>query len=389
MLQAKLKNGKLLTLASLTKQEIGKVKQDEFFCPTCNERVFVKAGLKTVPHFAHHSKLECASNDGEGDYHAKGKLLLYNWLKNQGIDVEIEKYIPEISQRPDLFLTFRNRRIVIEYQCARIPINDLNQRNKGYLKAGITPIWILGAKHFHRLREHHFKVDQFILSFLHRFAPDFPLTLYFFCPQTSQFIIIQHIHLISSRHAIGLFNFASLKGMAFSKLFSRYKFHDRWLYQLWKKEKENFRLRQSNRLYGSELTWHKWVYEKGTHKEKLPSVVYLPVNGQYQMKTPLYNWQSRLCLELLNPLPIGATFTIQKCYHILRFHPQDHFSLITGTESPIYQYLTLLKKLQLIEEVDFHIFKKIKEIRFHRYVEDAVREDACLMNQLIHCSTME
>ncbi|WP_404451747.1 competence protein CoiA [Virgibacillus necropolis] len=390
MLQAKLKNGKLITLVSLTRQEILKAKQDEFFCPICNELVLVKAGQKTVPHFAHRSKLECASHDyGEGPYHEQGKLLLYNWLKNQGADVELEKYIAEINQRPDLYVTVKGRKIAIEYQCARIPVEVLNQRNIGYMKAGITPIWILGAKHFQRLRQHHFKADQLILSFLHRFSPDFPLTLYFFCPQTLQFIFIQHIHLLSSRQAIGLFKFTSLKNMTFSSLFSQQKLHDKWLFGLWGNEKKNFRLRQSNRLYGSELAWHKWLYEKGTHKENLPSIVHLPVAAQYRMGTPLHNWQSRLCLDLLHPMPIGSTFSLERCQRILRYHPHQHFFLIKGVDNPIYEYLALLKKLQIIEEINARLFKKVKEIHFHKNIEESLAADARLMNQIIHCSTMD
>lgn len=389
MLQAKLNNGKLITLASLTKQEIVKAKQGEFFCPICNELVLVKAGVKTVPHFAHRSKLECAANDyGEGPYHEQGKLLLYNWIKNQGIDVELEKYIAEIGQRPDLFVTIKHRKIAIEYQCARIPGEVLNKRNTGYLKAGITPIWILGAKHFHRLRQHHFKVDQFILSFMHRFSPDFPLTLYFFCPQTLQFIIIQHIQLTTSRNAIGLFRFTSLKDMTFSNLFFQQKLHDKWLNELWKNEKKAFRLRPINRLYGSELAWHKWLYERGTHKESLPSIVYLPVRGQYQMKVALGNWQSRLCLDLIHPLPIGGTFTLESCQRTLRYQPQRYL-LLKEIENPIYQYMNLLKKLHIIEEIDSHLFKKVNEIHFQKNMEDSLIEDARLMNQLIHCSKME
>ncbi|ASN06513.1 competence protein CoiA [Virgibacillus necropolis] len=389
MLQAKSKTGKITTLVSLSKDEIRKARRGEFVCPVCNEPVLVKAGERTVAHFAHRSKLECASNDhGEGPYHEQGKLLLYNWLKQQGIDVELEKYLPEIKQRPDLFVTIKSRKVAIEYQCARVPIEIINRRNTGYMEAGITPIWILGAKHFHRLRQHHFKVDPFTLSFMHRFSADFPLTFYFFCPQTFQFIIIQHVHLISARLALGLFRFISLKDMTFSNMFFQQELHDKWLFELWKKEKMAFRLRQNNRLHGSELAWFNWLYEKGTHKEKLPSIVHLPVRGQHLMKTTLGNWQSRLCLDLLDPLPIGASFTLERSHRILRYQPRQHFSLDRGMDNPIYEYLILLKKLQVIDQIDSHLFKKIKEIHFHKNIESSLSEDARLMNQLIHCSTI-
>src|SRR5699024_4561598 len=82
---------------------------------------------------------------GEGEYHYKGKLLLYEWLKSQQKDVKLEAYIPEIKQRPDLLLTVKNKQIAIEFQCATIDPQIIFQRNKGYRRANIIPILILGA----------------------------------------------------------------------------------------------------------------------------------------------------------------------------------------------------------------------------------------------------
>ncbi|ASK60797.1 hypothetical protein CFK37_00530 [Virgibacillus phasianinus] len=390
MLQAKLKNGKLITLASLPKQEIIKAKQDEFFCPTCEEPVLVKAGMTMIPHFAHRQRLECASNDyGEGPYHEQGKLVLYNWLRMQQVDVRLEPYIQEIGQRPDLYAELRNRKIAIEYQCARIPIELLSQRNEGYKGMGITPIWILGAKHFQRIRKYHFKIDQFLLSFIHKFSAEFPSTLYFFCPQTLYFIIVQHIHVLSPRYAMGLFRFIPIRDLKFPNIFFQQNRNDTWLYHQWNQEKKAFRLRPAKNKYGSERTWHQWLYKKGAHKETLPSIVYLPIQSQYLMKTPLWNWQSRLCLELLLPLPIGAVFSLDRCYRILHYQPQHHlFSLIRGMDNPVHNYLMLLKKLGIIEELDTNIFQKVQDIHLHKNIEASLEGDARIMNQLLHCSTI-
>lgn len=388
MLQAKSNIGKMITLASLTKQEIVTARQGEFFCPTCNEPVLVKAGMQTIPHFAHWSKSECSADDyGEGPYHEQGKLLLYQWLKQQGIDVELEKYLPEISQRPDLYIRLNNRKIAVEYQCARIPIEVLNSRNSGYKKAGITPIWILGANHFKRIGQQRFKIDPFILSFMHRFSVEFPLTLYFFCPHTHQFNTVQHIQLTTARQAIGQFRFIPLRHMTFPHLFTKEKLQERNLYERWKKEKIDFRLRQSNRLSGSELAWHKWLYQNGTHRERLPSIIYLPVPGQYLMKSPLWNWQSRLVLNVVAPLPIGGSFTLQNCRRLFRQQTQQ-LTLLKQIDDPINQYVQLLINLHIIEKIDSHHFKKLKDIYSHKNIEDSLKSDAHLMNQLIYCSTM-
>src|SRR5690625_6633327 len=84
------------------------------------------------------------------NYHEKGKLLLYQWLKSQQLHVELEPYLKEIKQQPDILLLLQGKIIAIEYQCARIPIRDIQRRNNGYKQRGIIPIWILGAKQFKR-----------------------------------------------------------------------------------------------------------------------------------------------------------------------------------------------------------------------------------------------
>src|SRR5690625_4306190 len=106
MLQAKNSQGELVTLATLTKKEIKKIRYYEtYYCPQCNEQVNVKARQKVTPHFAHKVESDCSLyNQGEGPYHEKGKLLLFKWLKRQTNDVYLEHYIPQIKQIPDVFL---------------------------------------------------------------------------------------------------------------------------------------------------------------------------------------------------------------------------------------------------------------------------------------------
>src|SRR5699024_11600971 len=88
-----------------------------------------------TPHFAHQAKQDCPANrGGEGPVHEKGKLLLYQWLKKHNVDVRLEHYLPNIQQQPDLFLQLNKQRIAIDYQCSKIPITQLQKRNKGYQK---------------------------------------------------------------------------------------------------------------------------------------------------------------------------------------------------------------------------------------------------------------
>src|SRR5690625_1294909 len=153
VLQAKNKQGDLVTLAMLPRKQIKLLrKKERFFCPECGEAVIVRAGTKIIPHFAHRSNVNCTNYArGEGVYHEQGKLLLYKWLLSQHISTELEPYLPDIRQRPDLFIRINQRKIAIEYQCARMPLEVIRKRNEGYQKANITPIWILGANQFKRI----------------------------------------------------------------------------------------------------------------------------------------------------------------------------------------------------------------------------------------------
>ena len=388
MLQAKSDKGTFVTLARLTRTEINRIKQEKelFFCPICKDQVIIKAGSKMIPHFAHLSISNCPSHEGgEGTYHEKGKLLLYQWLQHQQLDVTLEAYIPEINQRPDMLLQLNGRRIAIEYQCARIPVSQIKQRNEGYKKAGIIPIWIIGANRFKRQTKHHIKLDQFITHFIHQFTHAFLPTLFFFCPISLQFITIQDLYYTNIRQTIGRISANYLTQMHFPDIFRQQPFLPREIFQLWKREKQRFRLRQNNRLYGRELAWHQWLYIKGTNREYLPPIIHLPVKAQYWMKTPTWDWQSRLCLELLHPMPTGQVFSLKSCQRLLQRHlfHRHEFPLISSATDPIEQYLQLLVQLDILQQCASHTFKKINTIPFYKHIEAALIGDERLMNQLM------
>ncbi|MDY0407907.1 competence protein CoiA family protein [Paracerasibacillus soli] len=53
-MQAKNEKGEFVTLFTLTKEKIAVLKKtSQFFCPTCHEKVQIKAGKTKIPHFAH------------------------------------------------------------------------------------------------------------------------------------------------------------------------------------------------------------------------------------------------------------------------------------------------------------------------------------------------
>lgn len=386
MLQAKNETGELTTLALLTKKEIETLRsRTTFYCPTCSLPVIVKAGPQTIPHFAHVSKQYCPANEGgEGPYHERGKLMLFTWLKEQGYQVMLEPYVPSINQRPDLLLIINNKKIAIEYQCARIPSDIIQARCHGYLQAGITPIWILGANLLKRKGGNHVKINGFVQQFIHQFNDAAPCMLYFFCSNSKQFISIYNLFLTTKSIAISDFQITSLSQLRFRDFFLTKSLQIRRLFYLWKQEKRKLRLAERGNRYGKDRLWLEWLYRKQAYVETMPSIIYLPIPAQYLMSTSPWDWQSRIVLDIILPMPLGNIFTLQDCESLLRNHllsPQ-HFPLLKQRKSPIKQYLQLLIKLDVIKQVIPGQYQKTKSISFLKQVDAAIESDEAVMRQL-------
>lgn len=112
--------------------------QKQFFCPSCHTPLLLKIGEVNIPHFAHQTRTACETfSEPESSLHLQGKLLLYQFFSHLNFKVELESYIPQISQRTDLLV---NAYFAIEYQCSLIPVSQLKQRSQGYLKMNMQPI---------------------------------------------------------------------------------------------------------------------------------------------------------------------------------------------------------------------------------------------------------
>lgn len=123
-------------------------KRKKYVCPSCKKRVYLKVGKIIRPHFAHYQEEACAMfSEGETEEHLDGKIQLAHHFKKIGRNVQLEAYLPNLQQRPDILFEKGKRKIAIEFQCSAISIENISLRTKGYLKAGYEVIWILG-KHF-------------------------------------------------------------------------------------------------------------------------------------------------------------------------------------------------------------------------------------------------
>ena len=117
-------------------------------CPVCGSKMIYNHGEFKIPHFKHEKNCDCPDMYSEGvtEEHIKGIELLHNWLqKQEGItNIELEKWIPETKQRPDIYFEYENKPYVIEFQCSPIATKFLERREL-YRLNEINDIWILGC----------------------------------------------------------------------------------------------------------------------------------------------------------------------------------------------------------------------------------------------------
>ncbi|GFH39812.1 competence protein CoiA [Lactococcus insecticola] len=111
-------------------------------CPACKSQVRLKHGQIKLPHFAHVSLDACQSfSENESVQHLTLKKRLYHWFKADHQKVEVEYFLSELNQTPDLLV---NDRIAIEIQCSPLSVKRLGERTETYRAHGYQVIWLMG-----------------------------------------------------------------------------------------------------------------------------------------------------------------------------------------------------------------------------------------------------
>lgn len=140
MLLAKNERQQLILARKASKNEI-------YFCPDCNSKLILKQGNKLSAHFAHYKKCDNPTfSEGETLEHVSGKLWLFEECLRHNLRATLEAYLPNIQQRPDILVTYKEQLFAIEFQCSRISLSGIQHRTKGYQNNGIQVIWIVGKE---------------------------------------------------------------------------------------------------------------------------------------------------------------------------------------------------------------------------------------------------
>jgi competence protein CoiA len=384
VLVANKSNGERLSLGEKWQKSdlIGIRSIEKFHCPECGEEVVMKLGSKKSWHFAHLAGGSCQYEyDRESDYHRSGKLMLYNWLKMQGIHAELESYDPHMKQKPDIAFELQNQKYAIEFQCSIIPAEIFEKRTKTYFNHGVMPIWIAAESLVKRKKKNVVSLNNFLYLFIRRHQHSWNIPA--FCPISGQFINLHGAIPISARKTITNLQVKSLNQFSIHHLINptagKFPFIKVWLSENQKLKSQYLRspgARQNRFL--------KELYRNRLSILTLPPVLGLPVHSSPYIETPSFIWQTYLYLDVFRYFKIGDIIyyarireafanRVKKGDIKLRLLPA------AGQRDAWYtlaEYVFLLTKISYLDKIDSGTVKVVKEIVMAASFEDQIKAEA-------------
>jgi competence protein CoiA len=292
------KNGERLSLGNQwDKKELTAIRSmEKFHCPECHEEVIMKLGSKKIWHFSHVSGSSCQYQyDRESEYHLSGKLQLYEWLKKQGINAELEKFDPLIRQKPDLAFDWHGMKYAIEFQCSIIPEELFLKRTKTYFEHGYIPIWIAAANLIKRAGTYSVSMSNFLYLFIRRPLKTWNIPAY--CPLSRQFIDLHHAIPISSRKTLTHLEVHSISKYGVNQLIRPVKQHPPFL-KTWQTELKKFKTRYLMFPGSRRNPFLQEIYKNRLNILLLPPELGLPVFSSPYIETPALMWQTYLYLDV-------------------------------------------------------------------------------------------
>lgn len=330
---------------------------NKFRCPVCHEKVYLKKGKLKIAHFAHQKNSDCSSySEGESIEHLQGKLDLYEWIKNTGVQVELEVFLSEIKQRADILFVHNKDLIAVEFQCSPLSIEEVCKRTRGYHSIGIKVIWIAGSK----------LAIKGKLTALQRslIGEDRRKGFYFFHynvleKQVWCYSLLEGLGYSVEQTGRCLLDLSTQEKGANIQL----KSHTRVI-SLKEKENKLSKLRLMS-LYRNHyyLNFFQLLYESRITLDSLPDEIYHSLTSEWIIKTVSFEWKLRLMLWLRS-LPVNVVVTkrllkTQMNSFIVNKHViMYHFPNITRSccEIPFEEFIEVL--------VQYKCLKKIKDSKW-------------------------
>lgn len=277
-----------------------------FICPQCENPVRLKIGQVMIPHFAHIVLTNCLTSfsERESPTHLKGKLQLADFFQSKGLDVIVESYLPNIEQRPDLLVQQNKKRFAIEFQCSVIPTMDIDYRSQGYLKVGITPIWLLRTFDIPPTPKHGITSLQ-LSGFRQKFIEQHPVfgsNLITYNPTNEEFTYLSHLLHLKGNRFIGKVRSLPIHLQSFP--FMQMKpLSEEDILQYWLLVKQQRQLFLRTCIFTSRKGVNdpllRACYEFRVSPENLPLFIGMPIEGSTCFSVSLIEWQVQFIYESL------------------------------------------------------------------------------------------
>lgn len=363
MLQAFSQSHTLLNTAAYPRDELSSRQHEQFFCPTCNEKVILKVGQRNIPHFAHMKTSTCILHQGESNFHEKGKYQLYQWFQKKGIQTELEVYFPKSRQRADIAVEFRGRKWAIEFQCSSLPMSVWKQRTNSYKEMGVLPLWIIGGNRLKMVKEGVLRLDELDYHAIHLNSVHQPQLLYY-CSSTHRFARFSHLFPSTISHVHGLLSYLELDDLDFSQLFNPAPFPYSLVFNSWIKQKETRRLIPVMERNHELRKWKKFLYTHRISPLLIPSAIDLPVPHQWRIKIPPFLWQTYLYVSLVLSRKQGEVISLSMAKAVIRrnFPLEEKMFFSITNHDPFKAYLDELCILTILSPIneDSYVIQRIE-----------------------------
>lgn len=372
MLTAVTKNGKKISLGYDFKKEtlLSFRSREEFFCPICGETVVLKLGEKKIFHFAHKRGGTCREfYENETEYHMKGKLQLFHWLKRQKISSKLEYYDPEIQQRPDILCFFNGKKYAIEYQCSILSEEIFKKRTENYIQYGYIPFWILGGQNFQEKHHHSVSLSNFHYLFLQK-AKDGPMFIPFFSPDKGTLLILYSIYPYSTRNALYQKSVTPLEQMNLQSLLDPNIAGQFNLFN-WITSNEKNKLNWLIYPNSQQKSFLNEIYQYNLNLYLFPPEIGLPLSNNLLMQTPPFVWQAYYYLDVLSRKTEGELVTVKELENSL--HKRVKASDILTRNIPQIQnlqpfqafleYTQLLVRLGVLSKKERDVYQILRRLK--------------------------
>ncbi|WP_143424842.1 MULTISPECIES: competence protein CoiA [Geobacillus] len=389
-------DGRPISLAGAERwspERLVELRNDEpFFCPACRKEVVLRSGRHRLPHFAHRKGTVCPfEHEPESERHLTGKRDLFAWLVRQGVEAKLEPYLTAIGQRPDVLFRYGPHLYALEYQCSPIDESLFCERNDGYRRLGIRPLWVLGAHHLRRSpkRPNEVSLSRFQWLFARRVPFSVAPHVWYYSPETKRFIFLSRPLPLSVRRTLATIDSLPLSSLSFAALTAAHPqplpptFWEQWLEgkKQWRRTFPLYPNKAVRRICAD-------FYQAGIVPSLFPTEAGWPLLRGYLWETAPFIWQTYVLLPLLRqqgkPLPLAALFRwIDGKIRTGRLAPRRLPLVGQDTyRQAVREYLHWLRLLGYLRCERGSGVCLAKPLSFPATVEDVIRQDAALLEQI-------